>query len=203
MDVALPGFILGYHGCDAKVAKEVIAGKRKLKSSTNDYDWLGDGIYFWEHNAQRAFEFAKQMKARPHPSGQKVDTPAVIGAVIDLGYCLNMLDNASIKLVRSAYEEFEAIMNSLKQPMPVNKGGSDLVDRKLDCAVINFLHGTREGKEQRPYETVRAAFFEGKPLYENSGFAHRNHIQVAVRDPARILGYFLPLDEKGKVRKFR
>jgi hypothetical protein len=38
-------FILGYHGCDANVAKKLIDGK-PFKKSENDYDWLGPGIYF-------------------------------------------------------------------------------------------------------------------------------------------------------------
>lgn len=54
MDTALPSFILGYHGCDKAIAEKVFAGTSGLKPSDNDYDWLGDGIYFWEHNAQRA-----------------------------------------------------------------------------------------------------------------------------------------------------
>jgi len=60
--------------------------------SSNDYDWLGDGIYFWEHNAQRAYDFAVMMSDQPHPSGQKIKKPAVVGAVINLGHCLNLLD---------------------------------------------------------------------------------------------------------------
>jgi len=54
-DVALPSFILGYHGCDASLVAELVAGRESLKMSTEDYHWLGDGIYFWEHNAQRAY----------------------------------------------------------------------------------------------------------------------------------------------------
>jgi hypothetical protein len=64
-----------------------------------DYDWLGDGVYFWDHNARRAFDFASEVAKRPHPSGQKIKTPAVVGAIIDLGYCLNLLDSRFIKAV--------------------------------------------------------------------------------------------------------
>lgn len=81
LDIALPSFILGYHGCDAKLAGDIVSGKAHLEPSNNDYDWLGDGIYFWEHNAQRAYDFAKLMRDTPHPSGQKIKTPAVVGAV--------------------------------------------------------------------------------------------------------------------------
>ena len=55
MDIASTSFILGYHGCDLAVAEGVFFGDKKLLPSKNDYDWLGHGIYFWEHNALRAY----------------------------------------------------------------------------------------------------------------------------------------------------
>jgi len=205
LDIALPSFILGYHGCDAKVAADVVAGKTQLELSNNDYDWLGDGIYFWEHNAQRAFDFAKLMRDRPHPSGQKIKTPAVIGAVIDLGYCLNLLDASHIALVKNAHKQFIKLFAGVEELVPKNTGGPDRVNRKLDCAVMRYLHNTREFQGQTGFDSVRAAFFEGKPIYDNAGFAANTHIQIAVREHARsrILGYFHPLDEKGKPRKFK
>lgn len=103
MQSSLPNLVLGYHGCDASVVEGVIQGTSSLRHSNNGYDWLADGVYFWEHNAQRAYEFAKEMARRPHPSKQKIKTPAVVGAVISLGHCLNLLDSQYIALVRQAY----------------------------------------------------------------------------------------------------
>lgn len=40
--------VVGFHGCDKSVVDAVIAGKTELLASANDYDWLGNGIYFWE-----------------------------------------------------------------------------------------------------------------------------------------------------------
>ena len=48
-----PGLTLGFHGCDASVVKDVLLGKAFLKASTNSYDWLGHGIYFWEQSLSR------------------------------------------------------------------------------------------------------------------------------------------------------
>ena len=36
--------VIGFHGCDKSVVDAVVAGKTDLLSSTNDYDWLGNGI---------------------------------------------------------------------------------------------------------------------------------------------------------------
>lgn len=50
----LPNFVLGFHGCDYKVAESIILHQDSTRLSQNDYDWLGPGIYFWENNPQRA-----------------------------------------------------------------------------------------------------------------------------------------------------
>jgi hypothetical protein len=39
--------VLAYHGCDASTASQVLNGK-PFRKSQNVYDWLGEGIYFWE-----------------------------------------------------------------------------------------------------------------------------------------------------------
>ena len=33
--------VLGFHGCDANLAEQVVLGKTMLKKSDHDYDWLG------------------------------------------------------------------------------------------------------------------------------------------------------------------
>jgi len=54
--------------------------------------------------------------------------------------------------------------------MPVNKGGDDLLQRYLDCAVINHTHSINKRADRKPFETVRGVFLEGKRSYETSGF---------------------------------
>jgi hypothetical protein len=197
VDSASTSFVLGYHGCDRKLSEHVLSGKSFLVPSHNDYDWLGDGIYFWEHNAWRAFEFAREVAEKPHPSGQKIKTPAVVGAIIDLGFCLNLLDSRFIEMVRTAHTELVRSAALAGMDLPRNTGGSDLRKRNLDCAVLRTLHQTRENLSERPFETVRAAFVEGERLYRNAGFAAKNHIQICIRRPACIRAYFRPLDENG------
>ena len=51
-----PNLTIGFHGCDQSVVDKVIAGNENLLASTNDYDWLGSGIYFWENNEERAYD---------------------------------------------------------------------------------------------------------------------------------------------------
>lgn len=202
MQSPIPAFVLGYHGCDALTAEEVLAGRQTLKFSQNDYDWLGDGVYFWENNAARAFDFACEMARRPHPSGQKIQQPAVVGAVIDLGNCLNLLDSGSIRLVKSAYDMLHSAAEASGVALARNAGGPDRVDRQLDCAVIRALHRQRADTAEADFDTVRAVFLEGQPLYADAGFLAKTHIQIAVRRPGLIKGYFRPLVKDGKPMSF-
>ena len=133
---------------------------------------------------------------------RKIKDPAVVGAIIDLGSCLNLLDTRSIDLVRRAHNSLERLVKEAGTPMPQNSGGPDLLLRQLDCAVIRFLHTSREADGEVPFDTVRAAFVEGERLYQNSGFAAKNHIQICVRNIACIKGYFRPLGEDGTPLSF-
>jgi hypothetical protein len=198
MDASFPNFILGYHGCDRTIAEKVFAGKAILTSSHNDYDWLGDGIYFWEYNAQRAFEYGAEIARHPRHTGQKIKAPTVIGAIINLGSCLNLLDSRFIGMVKQAYEDLARASEAEKMILPVNSGGADLLSRKLDCAVLRALHNAREEAGEKPFDSVRAASPEGEKLYHNAGFDSKTHIQIWVRNPACIKGYFRPLDDTGK-----
>ncbi len=56
MHGSFPSFVFGYHGCDKAVGLDVLNGNKELIPSTNNWDWLGAGIYFWEHDASQAYE---------------------------------------------------------------------------------------------------------------------------------------------------
>lgn len=189
-------FVLGYHGCDRAVAEAVISGKADLLRSERGYDWLGPGAYFWEFDPQRAMEWAEAKVAR-----KQYKAPGVIGAVIDLRNCLDLVVRENLELVRGAFESFSEIQQTAGLPLPENKPisadptGEPLL-RYLDCAVIQHLHQIIEEDENdsgiEPYDTVRGMFDEGEPLYPTSGFRIRNHVQIAVRNPNCILGLFHP-----------
>ncbi len=193
----LPSFVLGFHGCDEAIANKVFAGKSRLKKSTNEWDWLGSGIYFWENNPQRALEYARHLKRHPERGSIPVNKPAVVGAVIDLGYCLNLLDEKSIQLVKSANEVYLATCMAKGVDPVENKnieGSKELLLRYRDCAVIESLHAYREEAEIPVFASVRGMFAEGRAFYKNAGFHAKNHIQICIRNPNCIKGYFRVLD---------
>lgn len=192
----LPAFILGFHGCDQRLKEDLILGKTTLKPSTNDYDWLGSGIYFWENDPDRALSYAKSLMENPERTrGLQINTPAVVGAVIDLGNCLNLFDEKNLQLVKDTYNFFIEHSKQTNKPIPENEFGADLLLRKLDCAVINTIHELIKETSVLPqYDSVRAPFWEGAELYQNAGFKEKNHIQICVVNPKCIKGYFDPIN---------
>ncbi len=183
--------VIGYHGCDATVRDKVIQKGHQLKVFPKRYDWLGQGIYFWEHGPARALEWAKEQKKRG-----KLKTPAVLGAVLHLGSCFDLLDAEYTDVLTQAYPLFVDSMKAAKTTLPTNKpadaNDKDHLLRDLDCAVVNWTIGRLEKAGTAHFHSVRGVFQEGLEVFPESGIRRRSHIQIAVRDPACILGYFQP-----------
>lgn len=196
----LPNLTLAFHGCDEKAFDAVIRQGEDMRPSRNDYDWLGSGVYFWEQNLNRAWSWAKEQQKRGY-----IEKPAVIGAVIDLGHCLNLLDSEYINLLSTEYKLLREEMQTLDLPLPVNEGKTqDKLYRKLDCAVIEHLHIRLEHAYKNdknslpPFDSVRALFEEGASVYPGAGFKSKTHIQLCVRNPNCIKGYFNPRETSKK-----
>jgi hypothetical protein len=161
-------------------------------------------MYFWESDPKRALEWARQLKKRPFTAKQKISLPAVLGAVVSLNNCLDLLDVKSIEIVRVAHREFLRASKNAGIETPKNFGGDDRRARYLDCAVINFLHQKIEEKEPpfndlTPFDSVRAMFPEGKPLYPDAGFRKHNHLQICIRNADCIKGLFVPRSSSGMI----
>jgi len=182
-------FVLGYHGCDRSVAESLIAGD-EFRHEKNAWDWLGWGAYFWEANPVRGLEYAHELRADPRKSRGLVQSPAVVGAVIDLGHCLDLISSMGIRMIEAGHESFVALCEAEGRAIPANKGGPDLLLRNLDCAVINHVHDIREDQGLPAFDTVRGVFLEGAPIYRDAGFRRKTHIQICVRNPLRIKGVF-------------
>lgn len=188
------GFVLGFHGCDKALRDRIVSEKGVLlKSSENNYDWLGHGAYFWENNHERALNFAQDLKDNP-PKGKEgfVKEPAVLGAIIDLGYCLDLLETKHLETLKVAHSLLCESHRKFGTKLPENK--TSLLRRFLDCAVIESVHTMNSEMGLPKYDSVRGVFFEGNDLYENAGFKEKNHIQIAIRNQDCIKGFFIPRD---------
>jgi hypothetical protein len=177
---------VGYHGCEQALVDEVLDSGKQLEQSTNVYDWLGHGVYFWLDSPERALQWARQTKKKK---------PAVLGAVINPGFCLNLADvNQSIS-IKSAYSLLAQNAKSLGVEMPANQSPDRqglLLKRTLDCSVIELVHALRKRDGVEAFDSVIGVFEEGAPMFPGAAMKERTHVQIAVRNQASILGYFRP-----------
>jgi len=288
-----PNLVIGFHGCDKSVLEKVINGQDNLQKSENIYDWLGHGIYFWQNSKSRAMQYASEAQHRQY---SKIKNPAVIGAIIDLGHCMDLTDSEYLSELKEGYRALKESNSAAGIELPENKKigkAEDELLRNLDCAVIETVHtinkktlanlkeseklifelaftlkniytldtakllditifnalkynilenlnkildsldnthivnaktkpvfndvlSIMEGKEIDRYKTaeekllemandiictstlfseydsVRGVFFEGKQLYSGAGFSEKDHIQLCIKNPNCIKGFFLP-----------
>jgi hypothetical protein len=87
-----PGILIGFHGCDKSRQQRLLTDHTTIPVSKEPFDWLGHGMYFWENNYVRAFQWAKEKEAKG-----KINEAAVIGAVLDLSYCCDLADSKFIE----------------------------------------------------------------------------------------------------------
>ena len=108
-----PFQITGYHSCDKDIGLQVLNGQARLNLSKNSWDWLADGIYFWEQNPHRAIEYAIEVAQGEQFNKVKIKTPFVLGAIIQLGNCLNLVESHSLSILDAAYK---GLKNYTKKP---------------------------------------------------------------------------------------
>ncbi len=200
MSVTSPQIVFGYHGCTRWVAERIYSGEQndlKPTDSKETYHWLGHGIYFWENAAERAAEWAtkfgaKNLSKTHHGLTKKDLEPTVVGAIINLGKCLNLLDIGGHKTLQT-------VANKVHKHIDVLSGADFTNEPKwkhtLDNVIINVACTNDDGSSR--FDTVRGCFPEGDALFSGSHILSKTHIQVCVRNPASIIGYFRPknLDE--------
>ena len=158
--------VYGFHGTSEAAARAILSEGFVL--SANKYDWLGDGVYFFQDAPGRALEWAQRVH------GHEV---AVVGAKIDLVDCMDLLDIEWFKVLSDSYDRF---LDRLKQSgleAPRQTAGAHRLDRE----VINYCLGVL-GEEDIHVRSVRAAFQEGQPAFPLSAIFNRSHVQLAVRD---------------------
>lgn len=174
LPVSAPRTVIGYHGCPQATADAIIA-EGGFRPSENRYDWLGQGIYFWEYAPYRALEWARLV------SLESGDAPAVLMATIWLGHCVNLMDIAHHDGLAVVHDALFAALGAERMPRNNERGG-----HYLDRLVIDtFCDEAVEGGE--PFDTVRGTFAEGEPIYPGSKILSRTHTQIAVRSSACIL----------------
>ncbi len=181
--------VFGFHGCDKELAEKLINNpSESLHYSDNPYDWLGKGMYFWENDPERALEWAK--------NSRKIKEPAILGAAISLGKCLDFMQSKNIDELKKLYESYKSIGIKVPENKNIPNGDFEFKLRFADCFLINSYMYQQATHNNIFYDTVRGVFWEGKEIYKNAGFKQRNHIQISVINPNCIKAFFLPREYK-------
>jgi hypothetical protein len=167
--------VLAYHGTSNAIASRLLTGEPFNKSS-NKTDWLGPGIYFWEDGPDRALRWARDRHTK---------NPAVVGAIVQLGNCYDLMDTTFTDDLAKGALAFDELA---PRPLPRNRGKA----RNRDAAVIDWWLTQLVAGGGPNYQTVRRSFEEGDLVHPEMSFTREAHTQIAVRDPACIIGVFAP-----------
>ena len=105
---------------------------------------------------------------------------------------------------------FNALLRSGKE-VPRNEDSlhdqhKNKLKRFRDCATFKFMHesirkrritelGQKHFTNIKPFDSVRGVFTEGGPAFDGAGFDAKSHIQICIRNPNCIKGFFLKRDE--------
>jgi len=199
--------VIGYHGCDESVRDALLNDPGNIRISKEKFDWLGQGMYFWENDCVRAMEWAKEKQRRG-----KIEKPAVIGAVLDLGHCCDFLNAEDLHRIRSFFKILVNSVGGVEEKIPENKDApgdksGNKVLRMRDCYVIesmveylreqaNLDYAVLGLTDEKVPDSVRGAFVEGDPVFPGSDIYDKTHIQISVRNPDCIIGFFIPREKQ-------
>jgi len=189
--------VIGYHGTTNDAAKKII--DEGFQHSRETYDWLGDGIYFWQDAPRRAWEWAKNLSRRRHKKA------VVVGARIRFRtgkqegneQFIDLLDIPWERDLKKEYEQLKEEKEKEGLPIPKQSQGAHRLDRE----VINRLVESRR-LDGIKVPAARAAFQEGEPIYPDSDLHSRSHVQIVVRDQSIILEKWIEQSPK-RQRKTR
>jgi hypothetical protein len=170
------GTVVGYHATSTVTARAILAGKQ-FRVSRNPYDWLGDGVYFWEAAPERAWEWAHTARAQ----GRLGPDIAVVGARIRLERCLDFHDTRWHAQFRAVYDILRERYQRSGKPLPRQTARGE---HGWDREVINYLANVVYRATGITVGVVRAPFREpeDEPLFAGSGLYRGAHVQIAVRD---------------------
>lgn len=195
-----------FHGCDKITRDQLVNDPQKIKISEKEHEWLGHGFYLWQNNYTRAVQWAQDKVKRG-----LIKEAAVVGAVIDLGHCCDFLDAKHTDSLQLYYSSMKEAYEGLGYSLPRNRNlpddlNQDFLLRELDCAAIEYMHSeilarhlddlqNKGYTNARIFDTVRGLFEEGRPVFDGSRICEKSHIQICIRNPNSIKGFFIPREE--------
>jgi hypothetical protein len=116
---------------------------------------------------------------------------AVVGSMIRLGRCFDLLDPVNIATLKTLYDEFIRNYLIVNKAPPKNNAHSH---RYLDRAVFEYAYSALNDQTGGRIDTCRAVYVpadKSKRIWRGSSISEESHVQLCVRNPKRILGTWL------------
>ena len=141
--------LIAYHGCDATVRDSLVARRKNPLPSSNPYDWLYDGMYFFEGDSARALKLATASSTRPQHklTRNPIATPAVVGAIIEIDRLFDLTTQSGIENFSLAAEIMVKAYEVDGEDPPKNKpsfeGDTENLHRAFDREVCKMVHALR------------------------------------------------------------
>jgi hypothetical protein len=130
-----PFQVAAYHSCDKEVGFKILNGEEDLRISNNSWDWLGEGIYFWEESPMRALEYAEESAKGNQFNKVRIKTPFNKGNN-------RALDCAVIKYVHQSGREtgklpYDTIRSAFNEGETIYPGASFTSRLHIQICVLN------------------------------------------------------------------
>jgi len=174
--------VVGYHGTRQETAKKIVNLESRFQPSRNNDDWLGNGIYFWEHAPQQAWKWARKRYA----TSTKI---AVLGSMIRLGTCFDLLDPENGTALKILHDLMKREIKKAGESVPQNANAR----KYLDCKTLEYAYAAFESGG-KPVQSCRGVYVptgsKGR-LWNRSWLSKDAHIQLCIRDSSCILGTWL------------
>ena len=191
--------VIGYHGTGLATALRLVTRVEGFRPSQRAFDWLGHGIYFWEHAPQQALRFARirqrQYQRKQVKSAEDLrratEPLAVVGCMIRLGNCFDLLEPDNVEYLQDLFSDYKESMKLTGEVLPRNTRKY----RKLDCDVFEYAY--KIAKARNPgveIESARGVYVPSggeRRVWAGSWISRDTHIQLCVRNPRNLLGLWL------------
>ena len=155
--------VVGYHGTGLSTALRIVNQVEGFRWSRRNFDWLGHGVYFWEHAPRQARDWAElrrqQVKRKRGATAdeiRKANEPiAVVASMIRLGFCFDLLEPENVEFLLSIFEDYRQSKELAEEPLPENNRKY----RKLDCAVFEYAYKVISAAPEHPsVDTSRGVY---------------------------------------------
>jgi hypothetical protein len=164
--------------------------KSGFQVKTNRYDWLGQGIYFFERSARRAKDWANKR----NPNAEVCVVTAEIACGVNGRNCLNLASREGVDPLEEFFKGIaitlprERIVGFRRTPKAYQRFSCEIFDRFCErMAEIGWdIHVIRS-----PFGEDDYIFSDPDGAFPTAQLQKKARVQIAVRDCCAIRRYWL------------